>query len=224
MKSSDLKIIACISMFIDHVGVIFFPDIVFFTLIGRIALPIFSFLLVEGFFRTKNVKKYLIRLAAYALISEIPYDLAIFGAVSNFGDQNIFFTLFNGLLMIAICERYKKWYVHMVCLLVAMLINTLIHADYEFIGIIVIFGFYLFRTRLVAQIVFIACVNAGLIAFDYMDGGYEVDIWLFTPMFELLAFLFIPFYSGKRGLSLKYFFYAFYPAHLLLLWLVSIFF
>ncbi|MFA7532979.1 MAG: TraX family protein, partial [Tissierellaceae bacterium] len=87
-----LKLIALTSMIIDHYGAIFHGDVILYRIIGRLAFPIYAFLLVEGYFHTRNVKKYGLRLFIFALISEIPFDYAFYGGLS-FVHQNIFFTL-----------------------------------------------------------------------------------------------------------------------------------
>ncbi|MBP3544518.1 MAG: hypothetical protein J6J86_09845, partial [Lachnospiraceae bacterium] len=121
LAGSTLKIIAIITMFIDHIGAAIFEnneitmcvmakgehayviwglaDLVL-RLIGRIAFPIFCFLLVEGFLHTRDVKKYALRLGAFCLISEIPFNLAFFGQPLYAGHQNVFFTLLIGLLVL----------------------------------------------------------------------------------------------------------------------------
>ncbi|NLC03985.1 MAG: TraX protein, partial [Tissierellia bacterium] len=91
-----LKIIALISMVIDHYGAIFQSGIDIYRIIGRLAFPIYAFLLVEGYTHTRDVKKYGRRLLIFALVSELPFDLAFYGKLS-FTHQNIFFTLFIGL-------------------------------------------------------------------------------------------------------------------------------
>ena len=91
-----LKMIAIISMLTDHVGCILFPDELIFRAIGRIAFPIFCFLVVEGFFHTRNTWNYLMRLCIFAILSEIPFDLAFFGKVFYLQKQNVFMTLALG--------------------------------------------------------------------------------------------------------------------------------
>ena len=100
LDSFQLKWIAIITMLIDHVGAIFFPGNLVFRYVGRIAFPIFCFQLVEGFFHTRNIEKYMLRLGIFAIISEIPYDLAFRGNILDFEHQNVFFTLFLGILML----------------------------------------------------------------------------------------------------------------------------
>ena len=98
MSSLVLKITALITMIIDHYGAIFQGNIIIYRIIGRLAFPIYCFLLVEGYTHTSNIKKYASRLIAFAIISEIPFDLAFFGKI-GFEHQNIFFTLFIGCLL-----------------------------------------------------------------------------------------------------------------------------
>ena len=105
LNTFTLKMIAIVSMLIDHVGYIFFPEVMLFRIIGRISFPIFAYVLAEGVYYTKDITKYMLRLGTFALLSEIPYDLAIMGSVLEFSHQNVFFTLFFGVLMFWV---YKK--------------------------------------------------------------------------------------------------------------------
>ena len=113
INSFQLKWIAVITMIIDHTGAVLFPDDMVFRYIGRIAFPIFCFLLVEGFFHTRDVRKYMLRLGLFALISEIPYDLAFRDTVLEFEHQNVFFALLLGVfyntLNIFINIIYCEW-------------------------------------------------------------------------------------------------------------------
>src|SRR5690554_6284341 len=93
MTSLILKILALTTMIIDHYGAILQSNILIYRIIGRLAFPIYCFLLVEGYFNTSNVKNYAKRLFIFALISEIPFDLVFYGQI-GFEHQNIFFTLF----------------------------------------------------------------------------------------------------------------------------------
>ena len=92
-------------MIIDHTGAVLFPGELMFRYIGRISFPIFCFLLTEGFFHTKDVRKYMLRLGIFAVVSEIPYDLAFRGTVLEFEHQNVFFTLFMGVVMMYALEK-----------------------------------------------------------------------------------------------------------------------
>ena len=99
-----LKIIVLLSMIIDHYGAIFHSGVDMYRIIGRLAFPIYAFLLVEGYSHTSNVKKYASRLFLFALISECPFDLAFYSKL-EFMHQNIFFTLFIGLVLMCLLDN-----------------------------------------------------------------------------------------------------------------------
>src|SRR5690554_5628220 len=158
MSTFALKIIAIITMLVDHAAVVFIPSDTWLHLIGRIigrlSFPIFAFLLVEGFFHTKNIKKYLTRLGVFALISEIPFDLAFYNTYFYIGHQNIFFTLFLGLLAIHLISMVEKkfhdqiLYINLANAGITILfsfIASILMTDYKFLGILLIVAFYLFR-------------------------------------------------------------------------------
>lgn len=223
LSGSTLKIIAVCAMAIDH----FAASIVYYKIllpefsqmqgviqvsnwliayqimrmIGRIAFPIFCFLLVEGFLHTSNRKKYAFRLFLFALISEFPFDLALFNAPVDWGYQNVFFTLLIGLLVIWAMDAAKELRFHFPLQAAAILaggaLAYVLKTDYDYKGIIVIVVLYCFRYNRVLRTV-IGCLSL---------------LWE-AP--ACLAFIPINLYNGKRGLSLKYFFYAFYPVHLLI--------
>lgn len=225
LSGSTLKLIAIITMFIDHVGAAVLARVllqgggsetlykVYYAMrdIGRIAFPIFCFLLVEGFEHTGNRKKYALRLLAFALISEVPFDLAFSSRGLEFGYQNVFFTLFIGLITIMAfhaVEEQTGWHpvLRSVLLvgtaLAGMGIAELLRTDYAAKGVLCILIFYLFRRMRGVQIL------AGCLFF----------CWWELP--ALVAFIPIAFYNGKRGWNIKYFFYLFYPVHLLLLYMI----
>lgn len=179
-------------------------------MIGRVAFPIYCFLLVEGFEHTRNRVKYAARLLLFAVISEVPFDLVFSGEILEFGYQNVFFTLFFGLLAMMglryIEEREDlqmmikplwNFVVIAACMFAAQFAQT----DYAAIGVLCITVLYLFRKKKKYQTI------AGCVAF----------LWELTAP---LAFIPIWFYNGKRGWNIKYFFYLFYPVHLLLLYLL----
>ena len=236
ISGSTIKMIAIVSMFIDHLGAAVVSRIIssysfndyymtptgiagFFSVdtwvtiyrvmrsIGRLGFPIFCFLLVEGFPHTHDVKKYALRLLAFCFISEIPFDLAFNGTVLEFSYQNVYFTLFLGLLtMIGIraVREKKNWhpllqlFLLIAVLLAGMAAAELLSTDYASIGVFCIVMLYLTHEQRPLQLA-VGCI----------------EFWWELP--APLAFLPIAFYNGKRGWNMKYFFYIFYPAHLLLL-------
>ncbi|MGN0342301.1 MAG: TraX family protein [Roseburia sp.] len=234
ISGSTLKMIAVITMLIDHVGAGVLGRYltmyswnatlgadVYDTLwiiynvmrgIGRIAFPIYCFLLVEGFTHTKSVGRYSLRLLVFAFVSEVPFDLLFCGKTVDLSYQNVFFTLWIGLLVMWgykwIEERQKlhvvaKVLLDVIILLAGMAFADFLATDYSYYGVFAITMLYIFREKKVAQIV------AGCLSFLW-------EIW--APV----AFIPIGFYNGKRGWNMKYFFYCFYPVHLLLLYLLCV--
>lgn len=231
ISGSTIKTIAILAMFIDHIGAGVLErymnlNQISFSLtekmgmealywfmrgIGRIGFPIFCFLLVEGFVHTRNVKKYAARLFAFCLISEIPFDLLFNGKLLEFGYQNVFFTLLIGLLTMCALRAVEKqtWngigkiICYFLVLLAGMWLADFLRTDYGANGVFTIIALYAFRKNKVTQII------AGCISF----------LWELPALF---AFIPIGFYNGTRGRELKYFFYIFYPAHLLFLYLVCV--
>ena len=191
-------------------------------LVGRMAFPLYGFLLVQGFLHTRNQTAYFLRVLGLAVISEIPFNLAFRGKIFDASYQNVFVTLLLGLLMIwgmeAVREHFLAVYrkkeskeagayrviipADAAVFVAAAFAAELLRCDYGAKGIIAVGLLYAFRTDKAKQMI------AGCAAF----------FWEFTAMF---SFIFIGCYNGKRGIRLKYVFYIFYPAHLLILYLIS---
>lgn len=223
MSGFTLKLIAMITMFIDHTGAILFegsPYYMYFRMIGRLAFPIYCFLLVEGFYHTSNVKRYLKRLGIFALISEIPFDLAFSKTeegINFFISQNVFFTLYIGLLVIYFMSLVNKKYmndsmkqnlINIGVVIVGCFASIVLATDYTFLGVLLIVCFYLFRS------------NKLLLAIAVLLLNYELAGTL--QAIAAVSMIFIWFYNGKKGPKLnRYIFYAFYPAHILLLVFIS---
>jgi len=218
MKSSALKWIAIISMIIDHYAVALYASSASYSYgvyrvlraIGRVAFPIYCFLLVEGFFHTHDVKKYIGRCFLFALLSEIPFDMALYGTYWNPKSQNVMFTLTIGLCTLYTLERckgrtWKRLLAQIICILAAAALAQVCEVDYHFRGVLYIVMFYYLHEyvsdRWVRDVI-------GAVAF----GVYEIT----AP----LAFIPIHLYNGERGMRLKYFFYLVYPLHLLVLGMV----
>jgi len=217
VSGGTLKIIALVTMIIDHATAVFvnyYSQKELYNIgrcIGRLSFPIYCFLLVEGFYHTRSVRKYGMRLLFFAILSEVPFDLAFSGTI-NWAHQNVFFTLFLGLVLIWVTDMALKKNQNreigtvMVCILLLLLyfVSTLVQADYGFYGVIMIYFFYLFHERKKAVIISNAAIN-GIMA---MGGNRQI--------YGVFASVFFTLYNGKKGVSLKYFFYAIYPIHLLL--------
>ena len=224
-SGSTLKMIALVIMFIDHIGAVIvqrtmamegfnhdFWSSLYWPIryVGRLAFPIFCFLLVEGFVHTSNVKKYLKGMLLFALISEIPFNLGIAGTLFSLGYQNVFWELALGImamLSLEMIEKKKSNYWIQVVLRIAVIIvfagiAEVFNFDYGMYGIISIVALYAFREKRLMQLLI------GAVSFYW------------EPVAPL-AFLLIALYNGKRGRNIKYAFYIFYPTHLLVLYAIA---
>lgn len=202
-----LKWIAIVTMVIDHTGAVLYPQETGFRIVGRIAFPIFCFLLVEGSVHTRNIRSYEKRLLLFALLSEIPFDLAFYGK-PGFNSQNVFFTLFFGLLMIEVLQKRKELEYQMFAILGSCIAAELLHTDYGAGGILFILCFYLLYYYKIWKAVAFALLN--LLYF-----GLQIQIYAVFALVPILL------YNGRKGRGMKYLFYAFYPAHLLIVYLIS---
>lgn len=225
----DLETPGQITAFWTQYGALYRTDLVL-RLAGSIAFPLFCFLLVEGFLHTRSVKRYALRLAAFALISEIPFDLAVAGSTWEPSVQNVYFTLLAGLLTIWALDalaRHPGWpgwgrvLAGLAVCAASMSLTTLMHSDYDSVGVLMIVLFYLLRRRRVAA-AGLGCAVLLARSVTQASGNVALRMMSFTPTTSFLALIPIALYNGRRGPRLKYFFYWFYPVHLLMLWLVCV--
>lgn len=213
MSAFTLKLIALITMIIDHVGAVFFPDVIWLRYIGRISMPIYAFLLSQGYRHTHDFKRYAIRMTIFAVMSEVPYDLLFHRTWLEFGNQNILFTLLTGLFVMRLLDASaKNRNIFMFIGAIALaLVPYFLGFDYGVYGVLVPVCFYLFQKyRGIDALAF-----SGLTYAKYLYDGNSVQLWAIGASIPILL------YNGKPGaLSLKYFFYIIYPAHLLLLFAI----
>lgn len=223
LTGAKLKWIAIVTMLIDHIGAVVIAQklanmgisldatvnhwLIWIywvcRLIGRLSFPLFLFLLIEGFTHTKNVYRYGLNLFLFALISEIPFDLAVSNTMFYWNNQNIFFTLFLGLILLVFIKNQNKL-ISIVLILVFGLINEyLIFGDYGLYGIILLGGMYLLKKDVPARNIFVIIVGT------------------YYQLTQGLSFLFMNQYNGQRGKQNKAFFYLFYPIHLLILQIIA---
>lgn len=226
MSSFVLKIIACISMFCDHIGDAFIGKLTFLNYIGRLAFPIFCFQIVQGYIHTHDIKKYILRLSLFALISQIPFMLFYHIVFDSFA-INVIFTLLFGLFTILIYDKYNKSVGVCSCLLLGI-IAQVCQFDYGFFGVFIIFMFYVLRNKKTAMsLVFalavlirysIPLLQYGL-SLSYLFSNGKYSMMVYSTIFSIVPILF---YNGKKGKDAKYLFYIFYPVHLLILSIISI--
>lgn len=210
MKGIDtftLKMIGLVTMLLDHIGMIFFPNIILFRVIGRLAFPIFAYVLVEGFCHTKDIYKYMLRLLMFALIAEVPFDLATKGTVFSLESQNVMFTLLLGILMLCFYLKTRSLFGKCMLLIMFLLIAEFCRVDYSSMGLAMIFIFYQLRDEKLQKTIGITIINLILM------GGVQA--------FGALAMVPISLHNRKQGLRAKWLFGFFYPTHLLALYLLS---
>ncbi len=242
MSALALRVIACVCMLLDHIG--FLWDILPLRIIGRLAFPLFAFLIYNGFVHTRSRGRYALRLALFALLSQIPFSL--FGKHEiSFENWNVMLTLLLAMLClweIDLCRKRKTaWLAALpVAALFVLYYFGILQSDYGFRGILTVLSFGLFYNkskRLTALSVTIAslwpflqdAVPRLLLILLGRDLPLPVMTqWQALQLFALLALVPIFFYNGKKGTlggkAVQYGFYLFYPAHMLLLWaLLSVF-
>lgn len=219
MSSFLLKIIACITMFIDHVGyLVHHGKMSFYNFIGRISFPIFAFQISEGYCYTKNLKKYMFRLFIFALISQYPFML-FHDLISKGFALNIFFTLLLGLICIIIYDKLSNKILSVALSIAIAFIAEITHCDYGFYGVSIIILFYIFKNNIIfMNISFILCT---IIKYaNYIIRYGNSYIYILYCIFTLYSLIFINLYNKKQGKKIKYFLYIFYPVHLLFISLV----
>lgn len=248
ISGNVLKIIAVLSMLVDHTAATILERMLiqmplwgpinnrnydqyyniyqFLRSVGRMAFPIYCFLLVEGFVYTKNRAKYALRLFLFALLSEVPFDMAFRYSFFDMSYNNVFFTLWIGLLTIMAVDFVRKkigresdsgaralavgagkvLLIALVLLVGCVAADPLLHTDYGAAGVIAIFLIYVFREHRMTGFAL------AVLALTLLSSETEiVALLMLVPLYC---------YNGTRGRQIKYFFYAFYPVHLLILSLI----
>lgn len=216
MTSFVLKIVAIISMFLDHLSYTIYGKFSWLNYLGRVAFPLFAFQITEGYSHTNNLKKYFLRLGIFAIISQIPYYLF----TSRFTDTftlNILFTLFAGLVAITIFDKLNNKFLGALCVVIIAIFSELLHFDYGWFGILVIFVFYIFKNNEINMAIgFISSVCLKYIIALIQNNFYYA--YYILALFTTLSIIPIILYNKKQGKNAKYFFYIFYPVHLLILY------
>ena len=236
MTSMLLHLIAMLSMLCDHLWGTVVPGNDWLTCIGRISFPIFAFLIVEGYFHTKNLKKYAGRLLIFALISEIPFNLAMGSSIFYPIHQNVLWSFLISIGLILWNEKAKErkcWLrvlIGCASVLIGYLAGLLTMVDFYQAGVLTVLVFYFFRQRrwwgYIGQFACLWYINVEML------GGFSYEIllgketyFLSRQGFALLALIPIWLYRGKQGYHSKwwqYACYAFYPLHLLILGVIKL--
>lgn len=217
-----LKLIACFSMVLDHIKYAIPETKNFLTVYaGRIAFPLFAFVITEGYVHTKDLKKYYKRLLIFAIISQIPFMLFRKELVGDYKMLNIMFTLLLGIISITVYDKIEKKYLSIPFVLITILLGDLLRVDYGSYGVTLIFIMYLFKNKKIHLTISVGF----LILLNYLLNGYIAFLGsqvIFYLIFNYIApIICILFYNGKLGKKAKYLFYWFYPIHMLILCFIS---
>lgn len=238
LNGNTLKFIACISMLIDHTGVVLFPEYTVFRILGRLAFPIFAFMIAEGCRYTKNKLKHFLMIFGLGVLCQLTYILSDYK--SGISYMNILITFSFSIGIIYALQLLKhlifKKNVNVLSVIGAALLfvgavistyifNVFIELDYGFTGAMLpvfasLFMFdhkseHIAAKRFDKNIFHVLCLAVGL-AFLFIESMNPVKYYALLALVPLL------FYSGKRGkLNTKYFFYIFYPLHLGLLYVIA---
>lgn len=218
MTIFTLKIVACISMFLDHIRYVnpIFNNFVSSNL-GRIAFPLFAFFITEGYVHTKDLKKYYKRLLLFALISQIPFML-FRTLVGEWKMLNVIFTLILGLICITVYDKFEKKYLSIPICLIIICLGEIINVDYGWFGVALTFAIYLGRkNKIILSLLYTAILYT---YFTYNKVSILNNFIYF--IFHLIPLLFISLYNGEKGKDCKYFYYFFYPIHMMIFYLITL--
>lgn len=216
LNLTHIKYIALISMLIDHIGAVIVLSLItlkdmsdliplyhIMRAIGRISFPLFCFAIVEGFIHTKNVYRYLSRLLIFAVLTELFYDMAFSFSYLDMSRQNVMFTFAISILMLIYMKKYEEHkFVVMLVIAAACAVAHFTKVDYGYIGTMTVATYYVFREKK-----WIAWICTALL---FLNAA------VCAPVFMLL-------YDGKPGKGMKYLFYVFYPLHLLILYMITMY-
>ena len=228
LNGFHLKLIAICTMLIDHMGYTLFPGVMWLRCIGRVAFPIFCFLIAEGCVYTHDRKKYALRLLVFALLSEIPYNLMNSGMIWDPYDQNVLWTLLTGALVCWLIDWALKkctplsFVLTGAAMVAAYWLLEAFRTDYGGWGMLLVAAFYGVHRAPSGAVVKMIAQAFGLAFFSLgVMGGYlSIELW------SLVSLAPIWLYNGQRGFSHKavqYGFYAFYPVHILILSLIAMY-
>ncbi len=158
MTTFQIKLVAIILMVIDHVGLLFFPQILLFRAVGRLAFPLFAWFLANGAYYSKNTQKYLTRLFLFALVAQIPFILMNRLNDPSFWELNVLFTLFLGLAAIVLMKKSKIILISILIVVISAGLADVLNTDYGAMGVLAIVAFYLSLKNIKMMIILQICV------------------------------------------------------------------
>lgn len=245
MNASTLKMIGIVAMILDHMGWILFPNIELFHVVGKLAIPIFCYMIAEGYFKTHNVKGYFIRLLGLAIISQVPFVMTFrlsFGG--EYRGLNTVFDLALGLLTIWFYDK-ANFRGKGIIVVIGALIGLFTGIDGDYYVVLLIFIFYEHHDNFKKMTLWMGMLTLITSCFFPVYGmlytlsqGVTLEGFIqyannaeyiaaissyLIQIFYLLALVPIRLYNGEKGKNIKLIFYGFYPIHLIVLYLIQVF-
>jgi hypothetical protein len=229
MTRNQLKWIALITMTIDHIGLFLLPsDEPLYTvmrIIGRISFPLFAFMIAEGFLHTSSVKHYVLRLLALGIFTEVIFlvlyamngiNLSHVWFLEGPGFRmNILWTLLLGLIGLELMKKYEVY--HMIIIPALFLISVVLPYGFYGFGLILIFGTF---SNMKQKWGYAAALTLIYCFYPMISAGWDGVNWI--QLFALLALPILMFYNGKRGLGTLKWVYFYYPLHIVMIYLMSL--
>ena len=233
-----IKVIACISMLFDHLryAIPEINDYFFLKNIGRLSFPLFAFCIVEGYIHTKNLKKYLLRLFVFGLISQYPFML-FRTLVNDYFYINIMFTFILGIIAIMCIDKIDNKIIGTILSLIVIALGKFLHVDYGWYGVATCVVLYIFRGKNIQRTIAFSCLIIAYYSISIITGllennviGLDKFIHAFylnasKMIFVILSSCFMWIYNGKLGKKSKfskYFFYVFYPLNCMVVYIISL--
>ena len=225
VKRHMIKIIAALLMLVDHVGMVFFKDFIILRYIGRLAMPLFAYCTALGFYRTTSLKKYIIRMGLFSLFSQIPFWMLMY-ASDNKDFQlmhfNIGFTFLGALFVLYLykdikTKTCKNKILNSIGILSILILSTLLRCDYGAYAILLVMVFYEFYVLQKNVLLTLEMFLTATFMLFVMGKGSQFQVQLFG----LPALFIIIWIEDKRVKGFKYFFYIFYPVHMLILSIIK---
>ena len=217
MSIFAIKIIACITMVLDHIKYAIPSTQNLVTIFGgRIAFPLFAFFITQGYIHTSDLEKYYKRLIIFGLISQVPFML-FRTLVGEWEMLNIMFTLLLGLFAITIYDKCSKKYISIPICILIIILGEILKVDYGWLGVALVHLIYICRNKKIALLFsYIALITI----YFYFNKILDI-IYIGYFISYLVPVVFMLLYNGEQGRKVKYFFYMFYPVHMIILFLIS---
>ena len=215
MSSFAIKIIAAVTMFIDHMGLLLFPQYRIFRIIGRLAFPLYAWCIAEGFRYTRDRKKYFLRIFILGVLCQIVYTIAerelYLGILLTFSISILLMSVQDWFIRGLGEGKYVRGALYLLSVAAVFLLTRYVEVDYGFFGIMLPVVTALFPDKPRRLIAFVLCLSA--LAYEHYTLGSS------TQFYSLAALVPLILYNGKQGkYKLKTFFYIFYPAHMVFLY------